>query len=514
MKTAEKTLFLIILRKIFTFFLLFAAILPLRTEATTVADYNIIAGHGWDMGMCRVPTGPNTTSPVYFASGEIINMPLHINNLQDNPDLRDIYIIDTNGSPVFTEKVEMGESRYDPDGNDKYEEVMSCFQNGIDFDVPDSNITNEAAVQDMIDSFRDSTAAAYRFDAGTAASIIGGSKCTAVQIEFYVSGDVGMVRIDPNCTVVLHSPRTYDYNIVWGSDPMSFQKYNIYAYHYRKNSDPCIIVPITDTYVTQNFGSYTSEPAGQIFVNGNVVIGGGEDANFTDINNMVVNGKIFVVATGNIWVADSIIVNGAHDENGIPTADNPNIIELITKGVIKIVDPGLSPISPPAYSGYVYRPIGIIKPGSSGRYLPNPTIIEAGITVGGGGWGAENVGKRGVYNPPQDTLILHGAISEVLRGVVGLINTNGYAKKYNYDRRLNPPPNEHGHFIGDLNGDCALDFNDAAILAGHWLENHLSGDNPPVCTSPVTGDLNFDCVVDFIDFAIQAQHWLGNDICF
>jgi hypothetical protein len=50
------------------------------------------------------------------------------------------------------------------------------------------------------------------------------------------------------------------------------------------------------------------------------------------------------------------------------------------------------------------------------------------------------------------------------------------------------------------------------IMAGHWLENNLSGE-PPVCTSAIEGDLNNDCVVDFIDLAIEAQHWLGNDIC-
>ena len=157
--------------------------------------------------------------------------------------------------------------------------------------------------------------------------------------------------------------------------------------------------PITDTYVTQTIGGYTSAAGGQIYVNGNVVIGGGEDANFTDQNNMVVNGTMTVVATGNIWVADSILVDGTHttDGNNMPTTDNPNVLGLIAQGVIKVVDPGQLTSAPATVAGYTYQPIEIKKNSADlyyVRYLPDPTVVEAAMTVGGGGWGAENVGSR------------------------------------------------------------------------------------------------------------------------
>ncbi len=106
---------------------------------------------------------------------------------------------------------------------------------------------------------------------------------------------------------------------------MSFQQYNIYAYHYKKTSDPCIIVPHHGYLCHSDHRRLYKRPGGQIYVNGNVVIGGGEDANFTDQNNMVVNGTMTVVATGNIWIADSIKVDGQsttppRDPNGMPSA--------------------------------------------------------------------------------------------------------------------------------------------------------------------------------------------------
>ena len=39
---------------------------------------------GWDMGMCRIPLGSNLTYPVNFAGGEIIDMQVQINNINDN----------------------------------------------------------------------------------------------------------------------------------------------------------------------------------------------------------------------------------------------------------------------------------------------------------------------------------------------------------------------------------------------------------------------------------------------
>ncbi|MGD0093051.1 MAG: sialidase family protein, partial [Planctomycetota bacterium] len=388
------------------------------------------------------------------------------------PDVADIFIT---GSPTFLQKVEMGEDRYTSGNSDKYSSVMSFFQSGISFDQPTVRIADATAVQSKVTRFKNSTLPAYQFTP-TAIAPDGGSlsspKCSAVQLEFYVKNGVGMVRIDPNCTVQLHSAGTYDYNIVSGSNPMSFQQYKIYAYHFKKTSDPCIAVPLTSTYVTQTIGGYTSAPGGQIYVNGNVVIGGGEDANFTDMNNMVVRGTMTVVATGNIWIADSIWVDdndssGNHyqrDANGMPPANNPNVLGLIAQGVIKIVDPGLAgSTSPTPPANYTYRRIGIKKSGSTNRYLPDPTVVEAAMTVGGGGWGAENVGGRLMYSGSSDVLYVHGSITEVIRGVVNVGDpiTNGYAKNYYIDTRL---------MSGILPGDIWLSGKYFPAPAG-WHDN-------------------------------------------
>jgi len=449
---------------------------------------------------------------VYFVTGETIDMPIHINNLNDSPDVRDIYI---NGNPVFKERVQMGESQYTADDNDKYAGVMSCFSGGIDFDVPDSNINDETAVQRTIYCYRDSTLTAYRFEPNlngcpaTNPFNLSSYKCPAVQLEFFVQDGIGKVRITNNCAVRLMNPGPYDYNIVTGNDGNSFQKYKIYGYHYKPNNAANqTTVPITDTYVSESQG-------GQIFVDGHVIIGGDSNAGMPD-PNQVVKGKISVVATGNIWVADSIFVDGMHDVNDMPASGNPNFLGLISQGVTKIVDPGLSPTSPPSVSRYTYQPIGNSRSGYTGRYLPDPTVVEAALTVGGGGWGAENVNSttgRKVYSPPMDDLYVHGAIAEALRGIVGMISVNGYMKHYSYDKRWNPEPAGCSEIIpGDLNGDCDVDLEDVAITAGHWLDNNLSEDEPPVCTSAIEGDLNNDCTVDFIDLAIQAEHWIVSGI--
>jgi hypothetical protein len=516
MKNTGKSLFSVVLQGVVVSGLLCIGVFSQRAYSMMpIGDEGVVAAKGWDMGMCRIPIGESNTAGVYFVTGETIDMPIHINNLSDSPDTRDIYI---SGSPVFTKRVEMGESRYTSGGTDKYADVMQCFLNGIYFDVPDSNIGDEAAVQRTIDRFRDSTAAAYKFEPNlvgcpnTTPFNSANYKCPAVQLEFFVQNDIGYVRITNNCAVRLMNPGPYDYNIVSDNDVNIFHTYKIYGYHYRPNGAANQnTVPITDTYVTQTIGGYTSDPAGQIFVNGNVIIGGDSNAALPE-PNQVVKGTITVVATGNIWVADSIFVDGVHDVNGLPAGDNPNFLNLIAQGVIKVVDPGQLSISPSSVTGYTYQPIGILKPGYSGRYLPDPTVVEAAITVGGGGWGAENVDSgsgRRVYSPPMDELYVHGAIAEVLRGVVGLIGVAGYTKHYSYDRRWNPVVNGCSEVItGDLNGDCVVDFEDLEIIAAHWLRNNLSVDEPPICTSPIEGDINNDCKVDFIDLAIMAAHWL------
>jgi hypothetical protein len=437
-----------------------------RPSFTRTVDVNVIQETcGWAMGSCTIPGGTSiaSESPVYFGNGEIVDMPIHINKQNDNPDVADIFI---SGTPTFLQPVEMGEDRYTSGGTDKYSGIMSLFQNGISFDQPTVRITDTTAVQDKVTRFKNSTLPAYQFTPQATANVT--PKCAAVQLEFYVKNGVGMVRIDPNCTVKLAGPGPLDYNIVSGSNPMTFQQYNIYAYHYKKTSDPCIIAKITDTYVTQTIGGYTSAAGGQIYVNGNVVIGGGEDANFTDQSNMIVNGTMTVVATGNIWIADSIKVDGPHDTtldpNGIPSTTNTNVLGLIAQGVIKVVDPGLAD-SPATIINYTYRPIGINKSGK--RYLPDPTIVEAAMTVGGGGWGAENVNTsngRRVYSTPQDYLVVHGSITEVIRGVVGHLGSDGYIKQYYIDTRL---------MSGILPGDIWLSGKYIPAPSG-WHDNQFA----------------------------------------
>jgi hypothetical protein len=417
--------------------------------STRVVDVAVIQEiTGWVMGKCRVPTGPAAadTSPVYFADGEILDIPIHINNLKDNPDYRDIYIKD-NTHPRFLQKVEMGESQKTAGGMDKYASVMTLFEDGIYFDQPNVRITDADAVLSKVNRFRDSTNPLYRYTpVGTANAET--PRCDSVQLEFFVEGGVGKVKITNNCTVKCNNGNVYDYNIVAGSNPMTFHKYPIYAYHFAPDFEASNIVNLENTYVRQHFGTKESEPGGQIFVNGNVVIGG----NRTPETRQVVKGKMTVVATGNIWIADSIVVDDAggtqRDVNGMPTKENPNVLGLIAQGVVKIIDPGLSEGCPnsvsdriyPSYPSktHSYRPVADADGAAfDSRVLPHSMVVEAAVTVGGGGWGAENVSSRKEKGPgKQDYLVLRGTLSESIRAVVGLVNNDGYIKQYYLDNRL------------------------------------------------------------------------------
>ncbi|MFH1370784.1 MAG: hypothetical protein ABII09_05805 [Planctomycetota bacterium] len=414
-------------------------------NSSRVVDVTVLqAINGWAMGKCRVPTGTTSTVPVYFADGEIIDVPVHINNLKDSPDERDIYI---DGSPRFEQKVEMGESRKTSSNFDKYASAMPLFKDGIYFDQPDVRITDEAAVQSKVNRFRDSTNPLFRFVPNGTANV--SRPRNAVQLEFFVEAGVGKVRITNNCTVRGYPGTTYDYKIVPGSGGSTYQKYDIYTYHYAPRDQAPLIVPVENTYVTQKFGTKESEPGGQIFVDGDVIIG---SADFTDI---VVKGKMTVVSSGNIWIADSVVVDGDRNADGLPADTNPNVLGLIAQGVVKIADPGLSNsgiVDPPVITStgvpdvsssarHVYRPVA----NSDGavinnRFLPHTMIVEAAVTVGGGGWGTENVrsssGRKVTGPGKQDFLILRGTLSESIRAVVGLINRNGYLKRYYLDKRL------------------------------------------------------------------------------
>jgi len=402
---------------------------------------------GWDMGMCRVASGTTDTYPVNFADGEIIDLPLHINKLNDNPDERDIYII---GSPQFLQPTAMGEPRYTAQEADKYSGVINLFDGGIYFDQPDSKVTDEASVQTKIDRFRDSTKAQFRFTPAGTAPITNPN--SAVHLEFFVEDGVGKVRVTNNCTVrgfqQVNVNRTWDLRIQSGSGGSKYETYDIYAYHLMPadadTTGERSVQVIDDSYVTQSIGGVESEPGGQIYVDGNVIIGSGDSA-LPEQDK--IKGKITVVATGNIWVADSIVADGAHDAGGKPTMDNPNILGLVAQGVVKVVDPGMSDYSyvddtPVEPEGFEYVPIGLDDGGlEHERHLPDPMVVEAALTVGSGGWGAENVardsyGGRKETTGNQDQLIVRGTITEALRGVVGVIGSDGYLKSYYLDSRL------------------------------------------------------------------------------
>ncbi|MFA5424162.1 MAG: hypothetical protein WC374_09935 [Phycisphaerae bacterium] len=412
----------------------------------TVDVYVLQAVGGWDMGMCRVPSSRTNTAPVYYADGEIIDIPVHINNLKDSPDDRDIYITQR---PRFLDPVEMGESRYDGP-RDKYSNVMDLFEGGVYFDQPDNRITDEESVSGRVEMFESNTKEEFKFKPdGKAGFTISQD---AVQLEFFVESGVGKVRITNNCTVAgLERDRydqTWDYRIEPGTGGTRYQKYPIYRYHVMpKNAETTgerRVVKIEDTYVSQSFDGVKASPGGQIFVDGNVIIGG--DLLSGD-GSQILKGKMTVVATGNIWIADAVMVDGDRSPDGIPLNNNPNIMGLVSQGVIRVVDPGLSEDGGKPYvpGNYTYVPVGIKdKSQEYSRVLPAKTIIEASLTVGGGGFGAENVLRNGAGNRKengiarQDTLILRGTISEAVRGVVGLLgNTpDGYLKHYYLDSRM------------------------------------------------------------------------------
>jgi Tfp pilus assembly protein PilX len=428
------------------------------TSNRTVRVLVMQAVTGWDMGMCQIPTGTSSTAGVNFATGEILDIPIHINKDNTNPpNDRDIYI---SGTPRFLWEVEMGESE-----GGKYTGIMGLFEGGITFDQPDSKITDESVITAKVTSFASMALPAYNLTPTPPSFVT--SKVTnpapAVQLEFFVAGGVGKVRITNNCVVRGYTPtlNTYDYAIKPGTNGTQYRQYNVYGWHYIPTGQARTVVNLSDTYVTPSYGGSSF---GLIYVNGNVIIGSAEEnaaalgVPLSQLNT--VQGNISIVATGNIWIANSLTVAGNHNSSdGMPADDNPNIVSMLsgiptstTQGVIKVIDPGRTdPAS--AYGGTAptatitdgstiiaqYEPTGLkdnATPYTNLRHLPDPEVVEAGITVGGGGWGAEYVGNRKELTPPQDNLIVRGTITERVRGVVGIVNSDGFLKNYYFDQRL------------------------------------------------------------------------------
>ncbi|MCK5639849.1 MAG: hypothetical protein KAJ19_03600, partial [Gammaproteobacteria bacterium] len=216
-----------------------------------------------------------------------------------------------------------------------------------------------------------------------------------------------------------------------------------------------------------------SEECAQIFVDGNVIIGGevlalGNTGNWLirikdDEGRNIwrfskVRGRVSVVATGNIWIVSPIEYDGQQvvefDQDDrlvkkVPRSDNENVLSLFSQnGVVKVVDPSLSQMvpqvagSPQVFTDDVglevsYRPIGFrgnSGPGLYNRDLPQSMVVQASITAGGGGWGVENVGSA-TAKPEKGYLIVAGAITEVVQGAVSH-GQRGYNRRYYFDERF------------------------------------------------------------------------------
>ena len=115
----------------------------------------------------------------------------------------------------------------------------------------------------------------------------------------------------------------------------------------------------------------------------------------------------------------------------MPAEGNPNCLGLIAKGVVKIVDPGLSNNSTVGYPGpngvpdrlmpsnkHYYKPVAKARCALvNNRKLPKEMVVEAAVTVGGGGWGAENVRTGGRKTTgSNDNLVLRGYDFRVYQG--------------------------------------------------------------------------------------------------
>lgn len=382
---------------------------------------------GWEMGSCQAPISPWLTKPVYFVNEDRISIPLHINR-QGSPDdrLPDIYI---SGKPQFLQAVTMGESRYDRRNYDKYANILPLFAEGIYFDQPNTKITEYNNVVVKTTRFKENTVYSFRPQKHPNVA----DAVPALQMEFYVNdAGQGMVKITNNCTVKVHPPGEMDYQLGTISP---YVPYPIYAYHYIDKSNRGLQVKIKDTYVIEKLGKEKAEPGGQIYVDGNVIIGG-------DFPNKL-KGRLTVVATGNIWIVNSVEVDDSGTTRGIdgvPAADNPNVLGLVSRdGVIKVIDAGLSaknggPEDQTALR-LQYQPVGLPREKAENLYtrvLPLPMVVEAALTVGGGGWGVENVTQR---SGRLTDLIVRGSICEAIRGLVG-IGQKGFRKKFYLDERL------------------------------------------------------------------------------
>ncbi len=444
----------------------------------TVKVYVVQAMTGWEMGMCRIPKGTTTTSKVSFVGGEVIDMPLHINSYAAPGDgVRDIHV-SSYGVPMFAGRVSMGESYVN---SSKYpHRVMNMFNDGICFDQPKSLITDKSVIDEKLAIFKTDITnhdAKFIYKPTANANITNG--LPTVQVEFYVdSSNKGQMKITDDCTTKgYHRLVTNDWKIDPDGNGKTYEKYDIYAYHYTDDTKPAVTYQIDDESIAGSpylQPAYGGDKGAQIYVEGNVVIGGKRSEHS---GKQVLQGKVTIVATGNIWIADSVYVSDK-DKNGVsyprdtrangekvPGKDNPNVLGLVAGGVIKVVDPGMSSYKKESQLPW-YRRCGNYYPGKpidvtgmkyaevcnnggsgySNRKIEDSNkrvVVEAALTVGGGGWGAENINRSSGWNTyggrkdayGQDYIVVHGVIVEAIRGIVGSAG-DGFNKRYYLDERM------------------------------------------------------------------------------
>ncbi|MBW2093136.1 MAG: hypothetical protein JRI34_13565 [Deltaproteobacteria bacterium] len=398
---------------------------------------------GWDIASCDLPTGVFTSIPKAFSGNDFIDMPIHINSRSEFFDNADIYVSQED-KPLFTRPACVAESRYRLWGRnkDKYADIISLFRGGIYFDQPENKISDLNCLTKRAERFKQTTNKTFIYTHLTASQSVPNAQ-PAVQLEFYVDHNgTGKVRITRDCTVRCFPGGQYDYVIAAGNAGLNtYKKYDIYGYHYTNKNDKPISYKVDQTYVNQKVTTVagdkvSSAPGGQIFVDGNVIIGGQtRPGGSLGGREILIDGKwypnevkgaVTVVATGNIWIVSRLYCAGQQilkDQGGflvkIPDPQlNKNVIGLVSlNGVVKIIDPGFAPTEPPEYADLQYSRV-------TGGRMPNPMVVQAAITSGGGGWGAENYGSP-----------LVGAICEATRGMVSEA-ADGYKKLYFFDDRL------------------------------------------------------------------------------
>jgi hypothetical protein len=480
---------------------------------TRVVDANVIqAICGWDMGQCETPRDEFTTTPVRFSKdSDDIGIPIHINAYNPGKSTADIYIDLTNSPSPFRQPVYMAESRY-KSGRitpDKYSSIIDFFQGGIYFDQNNSKISwtrNNAAqkricrdsIRKKVNRFISSTKPEFNFSRLTGKQprindnlmqkqndpnhINIRQWVPAVQFEFYTK-KIGMVRITNNCGVACIEGGDYDYMLNFVDPAKDYRKYNVYAYHYADNADRILIggqdPRVTDTYVSEQAvtpSQIVKTPlGGQIYVDGNVIIGGlvrrSDGRIYIDGSwkNSEIRGRLTIVATGNIWIVSPIKYDNPQNTSTgfpIPGARNLNVLGLFSQfGVVKVVDPALSAgMNDLQY----YRPVASPndpnqqeqRNSPQQRSMPEPMVVQAVITAAGGGFGVENVENRR-ERISKNNFVVAGAITEVVRGLVkDLRSENGFKKHYYFDKRL---------LNGILPGDLWLQSKYAPVPGG-WRD--------------------------------------------